>query len=305
MRILVTQAIDDAGMAVLRDAGFDVDLRSGDAPISPADLRAAVSGCAGLVPMPTDRIDAAVLATPGLRVVACHSVGVDHVDLDAARAHGVVVSNTPGVLTDATADLTLALMLAVARRLCEGERLVRDGRFLGWRPTMLRGLDLQGARLGIVGFGRIGQAVAHRARAFGMEIAWRRSTDGVPLDELLATSDIVSLHCPLTAHTRHLVDAGALQRMRPGAVLINTARGPIVDEDALADALDAGHLGGAGLDVHAHEPRVHPRLLGRDDVVLLPHLGSATWRTRRQMALKAARNCVAVLRGEAAPDRVA
>jgi len=304
VRILVTQAIDESGSAMLRDAGFAVDIRSGESPITPADLRARVAGCAGLVPMPTDRVDASVLATPGLRVVACHSVGVDHVDLDAARAHGVVVTNTPGVLTDATADLTLALMLAVARRLPEGERLVRGGGFLGWRPTMLRGLDLQGARLGIVGFGRIGQAVAQRARAFGMQIAWNTSTDGLPLDDLLATSDIVSLHCPLTARTRHLIDADALRRMRPGVVLINTARGAIVDEDALADALEAGHLRGAGLDVHAHEPRVHPRLLRRDDVLLLPHLGSATWRTRQQMAVKAARNCVAALRGEPAPDRV-
>lgn len=305
MRILVTREIDEAGMALLRDAGLDVEVHRGDAPIDPDRLRERVAGCAGLIPMPTDRIDATILATPGLRVVACHSVGVDHVDLDAARERGVIVTNTPGVLTDATADLTLALMLAVARRLGEGERLVRSGRFRGWAPTMLRGLDLRGARLGIIGFGRIGRAVARRAEAFGMEVAWRTSSRGIPLDRLLASSDIVSLHCPLTDATRHLVDAAALERMKAGAILINTARGAIVDEDALADSLEAGHLGGAGLDVHAREPRVHPRLLGREDVVLLPHLGSATWRTRREMACKAAHNCVAVLRGQAPPDRVA
>ncbi|NOY26511.1 MAG: D-glycerate dehydrogenase [Oligoflexia bacterium] len=305
MRVFVTQEIDPAGLALLRQAGHRVDQRVADSPIAPDALAAALAGCAALVPMPTDRVDAAVLATLGLRVVACHSVGVDHVDLAAARAHGVIVTNTPGVLTDATADLAMALILATARRLGEGERLLRRGDFHGWRPTMLRGMDLAGATLGIVGYGRIGQAVGRRAQAFGMKLLWTRSTQGTPLAELLAHSDIVSLHCPLGPKTHHLIDRAALAAMRPGALLINTARGPVVDEDALADALEAGHLGGAGLDVHAHEPRVHPRLIKREDIVLLPHLGSATWKTRRAMAEKACRNAVAVLAGRVAPDRVA
>lgn len=305
MRVLVTQEIDPIGLDLLRTAGHEVDLRVGPAPIDADELRARLSGCAALVPMPTDRVDAAVLATPGLRVVACHSVGVDHVDLAAARRLGVAVTNTPGVLTQATADLTLALILAVARRLGEGERLLRRGDFHGWRPTMLRGLDLQGATLGVVGMGRIGRAVAERARAFGMKVRSRTATGGDPLSVLLAESDVLSLHCPLTPSTHHLLRAETLAAMKRGAIVINTARGAVIDEDALADALEAGHLGGAGLDVHAAEPAVHPRLLHREDVVLLPHLGSATWQTRRAMAERAAQNAIAVLAGQPAPDRVA
>ncbi|MCB9779785.1 MAG: D-glycerate dehydrogenase [Alphaproteobacteria bacterium] len=305
MRVLITQAIDPAGTAILTDAGLALDSRDDPHPIGSDELRARTAGCAALLPMPTDPVDADVLSTPGLRVVACHSVGTDHVDLDAARAHGVVVTHTPGVLTDATADLAMALILATARRLGEGERLLRRGAFHGWRPTMLRGLDLHDATLGIVGMGRIGTAVADRARAFGMHI--RGTTSASSRDdllELLATSDVVSLHCPLTDDTVHLLDSPTLARMKPGAILVNTARGAVIDEDALADALEAGHLAGAGLDVHAAEPRVHPRLLPREDVVLLPHLGSATWQTRRAMATKAATNLVAVLQGRTPPDRV-
>jgi glyoxylate reductase len=305
VRVLVTQEIDPRGLDLLLAAGHRVDLRAGPAPISRDELLHRLPGCAALVPMPTDPIDAAVLATPGLRVVACHSVGVDHVDLDAARAHGVVVTHTPGVLTDATADLTLALILAVARRLGEGERLLRRGDFHGWRPTMLRGLDLRDATLGIVGLGRIGRAVAARAEAFGMRVLGCTSRGGSPLSTILAQADVLSLHCPLNPATHHLLRAETLAAMKPGALVINTARGAVLDEDALADALEAGHLGGAGLDVHAAEPAVHPRLLHREDVVLLPHLGSATWRTRQAMAEKAAANAVAVLAGRQPPDRVA
>jgi len=304
MRVLVTQEIDPAGLALLRDAGLQVEQHHGPAPLSPARLRQRIVGCSALVPMPTDQVGVAVLASPGLRVVACHSVGVDHVDLDAARSHGVLVTNTPGVLTEATADLTLALLLAVARHLCEGDHMVRTGGFHGWRPTLLRGMDLRGARLGIVGMGRIGRAVAARAAAFGMEVQGCTATTGMPLDELLATSDILSLHCPLSPATHHLLDAARLARMKRGALLINTARGPIVDEDALAAALESGHLGGAGLDVHHDEPAIHPRLLRRRDVVLLPHLGSATWTARRAMAETACRNVVAVLSGQPPLDPV-
>lgn len=303
-RVLVTQAIDDAGRAILDAAGFDVDVRAGEAPITRAALLDRVRGCAGLISMPTDRIDGAVFDAGPLRVVAQHAVGLDNVDLDAARARGVVVTNTPDVLTAATADLAMALLLAAARRVVEGDRLLRAGGFHGWRPLLLRGLDLDGARLGIVGLGRIGQAVAARARAFGMTVVHHGRRDGLPLAALLESCDVVSLHCPLTLATRHLIDAAALARMKPGAILVNTARGPVVDEAALVAALASGHLGGAALDVFEGEPAVHPGLLALDNVVLAPHIGSATVGARRRMAVKAAENLVAALTGAAPPDRV-
>ncbi|MCB9529685.1 MAG: D-glycerate dehydrogenase [Myxococcales bacterium] len=303
-RVLVTQAIDDAGRAILEAAGFAVDVRAGEAPITREALLDRVRGCAGLISMPTDRIDAAVLDAGPLRVVAQHAVGLDNVDLDAARARGVVVTNTPDVLTAATADLAMALLLAAARRVVEGDRLLRAGGFHGWRPLLLRGLDLDGARLGVVGLGRIGQAVAARARAFGMTVVHHGRRDGLPLAALLESCDVVSLHCPLTPATRHLIDAAALARMKPGAILVNTARGPVVDEAALVAALRSGHLGGAALDVFEGEPAVHPGLLALDNVVLAPHIGSATVGARRRMAVKAAENLVAALTGAAPPDRV-
>ncbi|MCB9542054.1 MAG: D-glycerate dehydrogenase [Myxococcales bacterium] len=303
-RVLVTQAIDDAGRAILEAAGFAVDVRAGDAPITREALLDRVRGCAGLISMPTDRIDAAVLDAGPLRVVAQHAVGLDNVDLDAARDRGVVVTNTPDVLTAATADLAMALLLAAARRVVEGDRLLRAGGFHGWRPLLLRGLDLDGARLGVVGLGRIGQAVAARARAFGMTVVHHGRRDGLPLAALLESCDVVSLHCPLTPATRHLIDAAALARMKPGAILVNTARGPVVDEAALVAALESGHLGGAALDVFEGEPAVHPGLLALDNVVLAPHIGSATVGARRRMAVKAAENLVAALTGATPPDRV-
>jgi glyoxylate reductase len=243
-------------------------------------------------------------------------VGFDNVDLAAAEARGIWVTNTPGVLTDATADLAFGLLLAAARRIPESERFLRAGRFDGWAPLLFRGADLFGATLGIVGLGRIGQAMARRARAFGMRIVYagRRAVDAeveralearrVELDELLATSDFVSLHCPLTPETRHLIDAGALARMKKGAILINTARGPIVDEAALVDALRSGHLAGAGLDVFEREPAVHPGLLELENVVLTPHTGSATMGTRRRMAELVCENLERALAGEAPPHPV-
>ena len=268
-------------------------------------------GAAGLVPMPNDLVDAALLeALPALQVVANHAVGVDNVDLAACRARGVVVTNTPGVLTDATADLTMALLLALVRRVREGERVMRAREPWSWQPTMLLGRELRGARLGIFGFGRIGRAVAERAAAFGMSIAYasrgeapadavaRTGAVRVSKDELVRTSDVVSIHVPLTPETRHAFDGAALARMKPGALLVNTARGPIVDEEALVAALEAGHLGGAALDVYEREPEVHPGLVGRDDVVLLPHLGSATRETRRRMGEIALENAARVVNGE-------
>lgn len=257
-------------------------------------------------------------ARPGgvrARLLANVGVGVNHIALDAARAHGVRVTNTPDVLTDDTADLAIALVLMTLRRLGEGERLVRAGAWTGWAPTHHLGRALRGRTLGVVGWGRIGRATAWRAHAaFGMRVAYHTprpaahpvdwATPLPTLDALLGASDVVSLHCPATPATRHLLDARALAAMRPGAVLINTARGDVVDEDALVDALARGHLAGAGLDVHAHEPRVHPALVGREDVVLLPHLGSATVETRTAMGMKAAESLEAFFDGREPPDAV-
>lgn len=297
MRVLVTREIAAEGLARLREAGLEVDLWAEDRPMPRDVLLRRAAQADGILSMLTDTVDGTLLDAGPIRVVAQHAVGVDNIDLAACRARGVVVTHTPGVLTEATADMTLALLLGVTRRLREGDAMVRAGRFGGWAPTMLRGLDLAGARLGIIGFGRIGQAVAKRAAAFDMEVVHHSRSSGLPLDAVLGTSDVVSLHCPLTPETRHLIDTEALARMKKGAVLLNTARGPVVDEAALVDALTRGHLGGAGLDVYEAEPAVHPGLLDREDVLLLPHLGSATWGTRRKMAMLAAEGLVAALEG--------
>ncbi len=277
----------------------DVDLWDDELPPPRSELLARVARADGLLALLTERVDAELLdAAPSLRVVANHAVGVDNVDVPACTARGVWVTNTPDAVTESSADLTWALILAVARRLGEGERLLRAGRFKAWTPTLLLGLELRGATLGIVGLGRIGKAVARRARGFGMHVLHTTSRGRVPLDELLARSDVVSLHCPLTEATRHLMDARRLAQMKRGAILINTSRGPVVDEGALVVALESGHLGGAGLDVYENEPQVHPGLIGRDDVVLLPHLGTATHATRAQMATMALTDAARVLRGE-------
>jgi glyoxylate reductase len=235
-------------------------------------------------------------ANPNLRMIANYAVGYDNVDVEAARELGIVITNTPGVLTDATADLTMALILAVMRRLVEGDGEVRATGQCVWEPLHLLGTSLQGKRLGILGLGRIGTAVAHRARAFGLEVLG--VTRGEPLDELLETSDIVSLHAPLTKETRHLIDAAALARMKRGAFLVNTSRGAIVDEHALCDALDSGQLRGAALDVYEQEPAVNPRLLAMRNVVVAPHIGSATEETRAAMARIAATDVHRFLNGQ-------
>ena len=270
-----------------------------------------------IVSLLTDRIDATLLArAPRLRLVANVAVGVDNVDLAACRARGVAVTHTPGVLTDATADLAFALLLAAARRVAEGDRLVRGGQFPGWSPTTLLGVPVFRATLGIVGLGRIGQAVARRARGFGMRVLYTQrrrleealeralSATWVPLEELFASSDFVTLHCPLTAETRHIVSRERLASMRAGSVLVNTARGACVDEAALADALEHGPLVAAGLDVFEDEPRVHPRLLAQPNAVLTPHIGSADRRTREAMAAVAADNVLALARGEPLPNPI-
>jgi glyoxylate reductase len=271
-----------------------------------------------IVGLLTDRIDSALLErVPGLRVVANVAVGVDNVDLAACRARRVVVTNTPGVLTEATADLAFGLLVDAARRISEGDRLVRRGAFRGWTPSFLLGAPVHGRTLGIVGLGRIGQAVARRARGFGMHVLYAggRPLDPpieralgatrVALDDLFARSDFVSLHCPLTPETHHLVDGRRLARMRGGSVLVNTARGGCVDEAALAEALARGPLRAAGLDVFEDEPRVNPALLALDNVVLAPHVGSADQPTREAMARIAAHNVLAVLAGRPALTPVA
>lgn len=259
-----------------------------------------------------DRVDEELLdaAGPQLRCVANVAVGYDNVDVAAAARRGIVVTNTPGVLDDATADLTLALLLAAARRVVEGDRLVRSGRPWTWGMHFMLGSDLRGKRLGIVGLGGIGTKVAERARAFGMEIAYhsrhpaapalveRLGAERMSLEQLLESADVVSLHCPLTPETRHLIGAGELALMKPSAILLNAARGPIVNEAALAAALAAGKIAAAGLDVYEREPQVEPGLLGLDNVVLAPHLGSATVETRTAMAELAARNAISVLHGQ-------
>jgi len=241
-------------------------------------------------------------SNPNLRIVSNFAVGYNNIDIDAARELGIVVTNTPGVLTEATADLTMALVLAVTRRIVEGDHEIRTLGRCEWEPLKLLGASLQGKRLGILGMGRIGTAVAKRADAFGMEIVGVRRGDS--LDELLATSDIVSIHAPLSRETHHLIDAAALAKMKPGAFLINTARGALVDENALCDALESGRLRGAGLDVYEFEPEVNPRLLRMKNVVVLPHIGSATVEARNAMARIAATNVLLCLRGQEPLHRV-
>ena len=286
-----------------------------DRPLSAEELHRAVSGVEAAVTMLYDRVDAAFLdaAGPQLACIANVAVGYDNIDVDAASKRGVVVTNTPGVLTDATADLTWALILAVTRRLGEAERLIRACRPWSWDMFFMLGTGLTDKTLGIIGLGAIGQATARRARAFAMNVIYTgpsRAPEAVEhalggaryveLDDLLASADVVTVHTPLTSATRHLIDASRLRRMRPTAYLVNTARGPIVDEAALAQALRDGTIAGAALDVFEHEPEVDPGLLELENVVLLPHLGSATIETRTAMALLAAQNAIAVLRGEPA-----
>lgn len=284
------------------------------APDSDA-IVAGAAGCAGLMTLVRDRVDAQVMSRlPALKVVANYGVGYDNVDVAEATRRGILVTNTPDVLTAATADLTWALILACTRRVGEGERLVRSGQPWAWNPHMLLGLELEGATLGLLGAGRIGQAVGRRALGFGMRLLHhtRHPSPGadalgsrlVSLDELLAQSDVVSVNVALTEQTRHLVNAAALARMKPSAYLVNTARGAVVDEAALAMALADGRIAGAGLDVYEREPEVDPRLLDLDNVVLLPHLGSATGRARSEMSRVAATNLIAGLRGETPPNPV-
>jgi glyoxylate reductase len=301
-RVFVTRELPFASLDRLR-AAHEVDVWPEPEPPPTDALREHAAGADGLLTMLTDRVDAALLeAAPSVRAVANMAVGTDNIDLEAAAARGVGVGNTPGVLTDATADLAMALLLAITRRVPEGHARVREGRWGPWQPAQDLGTDLAGATLGIVGWGRIGQAVAHRAEAFGMRVIHSSRSSGVPLDELLAVADVVSLHTPLTPQTHHLIDAAALRRMKPGAYLVNTARGPVVDQAALRDALFTGEIAGAALDVTDPEPLpADDPLLGAPHLLVVPHIGSATVGTREKMASMAVDNLLAALAGEPMP----
>jgi glyoxylate reductase len=297
MKVLLAQPLPEPSASELL-AEHEVLVGEGDLE-APA-LAAFLAEAAALIPTPRERVGRELLArAPRLAIVAVCAVGTDNVDLAACAARGIRVTNTPDVLTESTADLTWALILGVARRIREGEKLLRSGEWTGWKPLELRGVSLEGKTLGVYGAGRIGRAVARRAGAFGMDVlAVSRADSAARFDELLARSDVLTIHAPLTPETRGRFGAAELSRMKRGAILVNTARGPIVDEDALAGALESRHLRGAGLDVYEHEPRVSPRLLARDDVLLLPHIGSATQETRLAMARIACGEVARVLRGE-------
>jgi glyoxylate reductase len=304
--VFVTRALPFPALDRLRDA-HDVEEWPGDMPPAPGDLRARARDAEGLLTLITDRVDAELLdGSPRLKAIANMGVGTDNIDVDAAKERGIPVGNTPDVLTDATADLAFALLLALARRIVPGAEKVRGGEWHTWEPAADLGADLAGAVLGIVGWGRIGQAVARRAEGFGMEVVHSSRSSGVPLEELLERADFVSLHTPLTPDTRHLIDAEALARMKPTALLVNTARGGVVDQDALRTALHGGTIAGAALDVTDPEPLPpdHP-LLDAPNLLVVPHVGSATVRTRARMAEMAVENLLAALDGRPMPHQVA
>lgn len=319
-RVIVTRRWPEEVEARLAEH-FDVVLNREDRPLGRGALKEAFAAADAVFPTVTDAIDAEVLSAEPLRarLIGNFGVGFNNIDVGAARARGLTVTNTPDVLTDATADLAMALLLCVARRVGEGERHLRGGKWTGWRPTHMMGAQVTGKTLGLIGLGRIGQAVARRAhRGFAMRVlffdpfppavelvrelgAERRET----VEAVLEESDFVSLHCPATPENRHLINAERLRRMKPGAFLINTARGDVVDEAALNDALDDRLIAGAGLDVFEREPEVLPGLLARENIVLLPHLGSATRETRIAMGLKVLENALAFFDGAEPPNRVA
>lgn len=315
-KILISRSWPDAVQQRLA-ARYDVTLNAADTPMTIAQLQAAMTQHDAICPTVSDKMPAEVLNTPGARVkvITNYGVGFEHIDLEAAKAAGVVVTNTPDVLTDATAELAVLLMLMTSRRAGEGERELREGRWAGWRPTHLLGLSLAGKTLGLVGYGRIARATARRAKAaLGMQIAYhsrRRVADEEgatyheTLEGLAAVADVLSLHTPGGAQTHHLVDAVLLSRMKPTAILINTARGSVVNEADLAKALNDGVIAGAGLDVYQGEPKVNPLLLAAPNTVLLPHLGSATLETRTAMGMRVADNLDAFFDGKPPHDRVA
>ncbi|WP_340313375.1 2-hydroxyacid dehydrogenase [Rhizorhabdus argentea] len=317
-KLLVTRRLPSQVEARMTEL-FDVELSEDDLPLGARALAAAAARCDVLVPTITDHVDAAVIAAGHgrLRLIANFGNGVDHIDLRAARAANIIVTNTPGVLTEDTADMTMALILSVPRRLAEGEKLVRSGKWTGWSPAAMLGHRINGKRLGIIGMGRIGQAVARRARAFDLTISYHnrhRLPEVVEqqlaaryepdLDKLLVDSDIVSIHCPHTPETENLLDARRVALLPQHLYLINTARGPIVDEEALIQRLERGEIAGAGLDVFAHEPAIDTRLLALDNVVLLPHMGSATFEGRAATGERVIANIRQWMDGDRPRDQV-
>jgi glyoxylate reductase len=316
--VIVTRKLPDPIETRMMEL-FACRLNLDDTPLSKPELIAAAERADVLVPTVTDRIDAEVLsaAGPALKLIASFGTGVDHVDLAAAQQRGIVVTNTPGVLTEDTADMTMALILAVSRRLAEGERLIRSGGWTGWGPTSMLGHRIWGKRLGIVGMGRIGMAVARRAKGFGLSVHYHNrrpvpeevenaleATHWESLDQMLAHMDIVSVNCPHTPATYHLLSARRLRLLQPQAILVNTARGEIVDEEELVRLLETSAIAGAGLDVFEHEPALDPRLRALDNVVLLPHMGSATIEGRLAMGEKVIINIKTFADGHRPPDRV-
>jgi glyoxylate reductase len=316
--VVVTRKLPDVVETRMKEL-FDASLNEDDTPMTQSALAEAVKTADVLVPTVTDRIDATVLAQAGpqLRLIANYGNGVDNIDVGSATQRGITVTNTPGVLTEDTADMTLALILAVPRRLVHGIRAIEENEWSGWSPTWMLGRRINGKRLGIIGMGRIGQAVARRAKGFGMQIHYhnrRRVSEAVEetleatywesLDQMLARMDVISIHCPHTPATYHLLSARRLKLIRPEAYIVNTARGEIVDENALARMLEAEEIAGAGLDVFEHEPSVNPKLVKSDRVVLLPHMGSATMEGRIDMGEKVIINIKTFADGHRPPDRV-
>jgi glyoxylate reductase len=317
-KVIVTRKLPDPVETRMREL-FDTELNVSDAPMTKAQLLDAVGRCDVLSPTITDHIDGEVIAAAGerLKLIANFGAGVDHIDVAAAQTKGLIVTNTPGVLTDDTADLTMALIMATARRIVEGANVVQAGGFQGWTPTWMLGHRITGKRLGVIGLGRIGSAVARRARAFGLQIHYHNRKRVSPrieeeleatywdsLDQMLARVDIVTVHSPHTPATYHLLSARRLKLLQPHAIVVNTARGEIIDEDALAELLKAGRIAGAGLDVFEFEPSVNPKLLNLPNAVLLPHLGSATVEARVDMGEKVIINIKTWMDGHRPPDRV-
>ncbi|MDZ5646831.1 D-glycerate dehydrogenase [Nitrospirillum sp. BR 11828] len=316
--VIVTRKLPDVIETRMMEL-FDTRLSTDDHPMSPAELAEAMKVATVLVPTVTDRLDATVLAHAGpqLKLIANFGNGVDHIDLKAARERGIMVTNTPGVLTEDTADMTMALILATARRVSEGERLIRTGQWTGWAPTQMLGTRIWGKRLGIVGMGRIGQALARRARGFGLSVHYHNrhrvhpeieqeleATYWESLDQMLARMDIISINCPHTPATYHLLSARRLNLLRPNSIIVNTARGEVIDENELTRKLAKGEIGAAGLDVFEQEPAVNPKLLTLSNVVLLPHMGSATIEGRQDMGEKVIVNIKTFVDGHKPPDRV-
>lgn len=308
--VYVTRMIPQAGIEVLRDAGLDVEINPHDRPLTREELLRVVPQAEAVLCLLTDRIDSDVFeAAPTIKGFANYAVGYDNLDVSEATRRGIPLSNTPGVLTDATADLAWALLFAVARRVVESDGVMRRGEWAGWGPLQFIGGDITGRTLGIIGAGRIGTAMALKSRGFGMTVLYtgnRRNdvledtlgAQKVPLEELLSASDFVSVHVPLTESTRHVIDRSALKRMKKNAYIINTARGPVIDETALVEALREGAIAGAGLDVYENEPIPAPGLVDLPNAVVTPHVGSATHETRDAMATMAARNILAMIAGE-------